>query len=169
MHADGSINVLVAFRGKEKQAQTAGLLLPLISDYRLHHISLGLFIPCQDCWRSVFFFQTLSSTIEKFLVRNQIPVGIFILQFNLNQAPFASKVKEGPFKCRLDKPLDGPGISALNILLCGDPSTRLCEHPCNFLLAFGPTKAKRRTNLRILLLADRECEKAARKPQNPDG
>ena len=83
MQANRTVHVCVPLCGIKEELDTAAGLLPLVTDYRLHDVALGLFVASEHRGGSVFGFQLLAGAIEKFFVGDQVPIWLLILQFDL--------------------------------------------------------------------------------------
>ena len=168
MNADGSVDLIVAFCRKEEQLDTAGLLLPLVADNRLHDVSFWLFVASKHSRRSVPGFQPLPSAVQEFFVRNKIPIGMLILKLDFHERLFLAKVEDRSFEGRLDQPFDGPSIAPLYSGLVNYAGTGSVQNSGYFFLAFGPIESERRVDLRINVLTVRKTEDTGDHPQNPD-
>src|ERR1700693_5889916 len=163
--AHGSVDVVVAFGGEEKKLDTAGTLLPLVSDNRLHNISLRFLVLGQNRCGSVAGFQSLACVIEKFLISDEIPVGMLVLEFDFHKVLLTAEVNNSPLESRLDHAFDRPGLAALHSGLVNDTCAGAIEGSGNFLWPFGPTEAEGRNDLfRMSRLSVPQAEQSGHKP-----
>ncbi len=136
MQADRSIHVTVPFSRKEKKLDSAGGFLPLVADNRLHDISLWFLVFGQDGGRSVPGFQRLTGVVEEILIRDQVPVGMLVLEFDFHEFLLAVEVSNDSLEGRLDKALNSPGLASLSDRLVHDAPSGVRDGFGNFL---GPS------------------------------
>ena len=147
MKADRSIDVVVAFSREEKKLDTSGRLLPLVSDDRLHNVSLRLLVLGQHRGGSIPGFQPLACAVEEFLISDEVPVGMLVLEFDFYKALLDAEVKNCALEGRLDQSFDRPGFTALDNSLVNDSGAGAIDDFRNLLLSFVPMKTERRVDL----------------------
>ena len=147
MQTHRSVDVVIAFGREEKKFDRAGRLPPLISDDRLHHISLGLLVFGQHGGGSVSCFQPFACVIEELLISDEVPAGLLVLKLDFDKVLLVAEVKNCPFESRLDQAFDRPGLAALDHCLFNDLSAGVADHFRDLFLSFGPMKAEGRADL----------------------
>ena len=118
MEADRPIDVVVAFGGEEKKLDTAGRLLPLVSDDCLHNVALRFLFLGQHGRGAIPGLQQLACTTEEFLIGDEIPVGMLILEFDFHKLLVAAEIDNRPLKGGLHQAFDRPGLAALRQSTC---------------------------------------------------
>jgi hypothetical protein len=165
MKADGSVDVVVAFRRVEEEFYAAIRFLPLVADNRLHNISLRLFVLSQYCCRSVCGLQLLPCVVEKFLISDKVPVRLLVLEFNFDKVLPGAEVNNGLLESRLEQTFNRPSFAALIGFLAHNPGAGAVDNFFNLLLPFAPTKSERRIDMvRISWLSVRKAEQFDQKP-----
>ncbi len=144
MYAYVAIDVAVPLGGVKKDLDAAAWQLPLITNQRYHHVSLGLLVSGQYDRRAVLGLQAFARAIQKLLVSEQIPLRMLVLKFDLYERLARSKVKDGPPQSRLLEPFNGPGVPAKNHITARDPGSRFLDQFRDVLLSLVPVQAERR-------------------------
>src|SRR3984957_12596322 len=142
MKTHRSVDVVIAFGREEKKFDRAGRLPPLISDNRLHHISLGLLVFGQHGGGSVSGFRPFACVIKELLISDEVPAGLLVLKLDFDKVLLVAEVKNCPLESRLDEAFDSPGLAALDHCFSNDLGTGAGDRLGNLFLSFGPMKAE---------------------------